>query len=401
MTVAIERDPIYRRRRFQSEIIELCVRWYLTYRLSYRDLVEMLAERGVVVSHTTIYRWVQRYVPEFDRRWSRYARPVHPSWRVDETAISVRGGDCYLYRAVDKFGKTVDSLLSADRSVSAARAFFCRALKTHYPRRPQKLNLDGNAASHRALRELGQENPDWQTVVIRSRRYLNNIVEQDHRAIKRRCAPMLALKSFRTAAVTLSGIELVHRIKKGQFSVDSGAARGLSSLKHLWTRALKRPGARAPARSDEAQPPMQQNSPDRLRTEHDVRDLKPVRFARKVTVGRGLYLLVTSKGGRCWHYRFFFEGKRKKLSLGTHPEISLECAKARHQYARNVLAQGLDPCEMKATLGKNAFFLRMHEWQIAQNLGWDSVIGMVKPPRQGASGLPATDCKHASRCHGM
>lgn len=129
MTVAIVRDPIYRGRRFQSEIIELCVRWYLTYRLSYRDLVEMLAERGVVVSHTTIYRWVQQYVPEFERRWSRYAKPVHPSWRVDETAISVRGGQRYLYRAVDKFGKTVDSLLCADRSVSAARAFFCKALK--------------------------------------------------------------------------------------------------------------------------------------------------------------------------------------------------------------------------------------------------------------------------------
>src|SRR6202790_2042691 len=87
MTVAIERDPIYRGRRFQSEIIELCVRWYLTYRLSYRDLVEMLAERGVIVSHTSIYRWVQQYVPEFERRWSRYAMAVHPSWRVDETAI--------------------------------------------------------------------------------------------------------------------------------------------------------------------------------------------------------------------------------------------------------------------------------------------------------------------------
>jgi transposase-like protein len=117
MTVAIVRDPIYRGRRFQSEIIELCVRWYLTYRLSYRDLVEMLAERGAIVSHTTIYRWVQQYVPEFDRRWSRYAKAVHPSWRVDETAISVRGGHRYLYRAVDKFGKTVDSLLCADRSV--------------------------------------------------------------------------------------------------------------------------------------------------------------------------------------------------------------------------------------------------------------------------------------------
>jgi hypothetical protein len=93
MTVAIVRDPIYRGRRFQPEIIELCVRWYLTYRLSYRDLVEMLAERGVTVSHTTIYRWVQQYVPEFERRWSRYAKPVHPSWRVDETAISVRAAN--------------------------------------------------------------------------------------------------------------------------------------------------------------------------------------------------------------------------------------------------------------------------------------------------------------------
>jgi transposase-like protein len=162
-----------------------------------------LAERGVTVSHTTIYRWVQQYVPEFERRWSRYAKPVHPSWRVDETAILVRGGQRYLYRAVDKFGKTVDSLLCADRSVSAARAFFCKALKTHHPRRPRKLNLDGNAASHRALRLLRKENPELQSVVIRSCRYLNNIVEQDHRAIKRRCAPMLALKSFRTAAVTL------------------------------------------------------------------------------------------------------------------------------------------------------------------------------------------------------
>jgi transposase-like protein len=92
MTKPIARDPIYRGRRFQSEIIELCVRWYLTYRLSYRDLVAMMAERGVRVSHTTIFRWVQQYVPEFDRRWSRYATPVHSSWRMDETAISVRGG---------------------------------------------------------------------------------------------------------------------------------------------------------------------------------------------------------------------------------------------------------------------------------------------------------------------
>src|ERR1700677_328802 len=275
MSKTVARDPIYRRRRFQSETIELCVRWYLTYRLSYRDLVEMMAERGVTVSHSTILRWVHRYVPEFEKRWGRYARRVHSSWRMDETAVSVRGGAHYLYRAVDKYGKTVDSLLCADRSESAARAFFSKALKTHHPRRPRKLNLDGNAATHRALRVLRQEDPKWRSVVIRSRRYLNNIVEQDHRPIKRRCAPMLALKSFRTAAVTLAGVELAHRIRKGQFSLRAGAATGLSSFKHLWARALKRRGARAQARSDEAQPPTQQNSPVRLRTEHDVRDIKP------------------------------------------------------------------------------------------------------------------------------
>ena len=130
--------------------------------LSYRDLVEMMAERGVTVSHSTILRWVQRYVPEFEQRWGRYARPVHSSWRMDETAVSVRGGAHYLYRAVDKHGKTVDSLLCTDRSESAARAFFNKALKTHQPRWPRKLNLDGNAASHRALRLLRQENPRWQ-----------------------------------------------------------------------------------------------------------------------------------------------------------------------------------------------------------------------------------------------
>jgi transposase-like protein len=176
MTIAIARDPIYRRRRFQPEIIELCVRWYLTYRLSYRDLVEMLAERDIVVSHSTILRWVQRYVPEFEKRWSRFARRVNSSWRMDETAVSVRGGAHYLYRAVDKHGKTVDSLLCTDRSESAARAFFNKAIETHQPRRPRKVNLDGNAATHRALRLLRQEDPDWRSVVVRSRRYLNNIV---------------------------------------------------------------------------------------------------------------------------------------------------------------------------------------------------------------------------------
>lgn len=162
------RDPIYRCRCFESETIELCVRRYLTYRLSYCDLAAMMAERGVAVSHTTIMGWVLRYVPEFEKRRARYARPVHSSWRMDETAVSVRGG-------------------------------------RHY---------------------------------VRTCRYLNNIVEQDHRAIKRRCASMLSLKSFRTAAVTLSGIELAHRVRKRQFSFGRGRPRKFSSLKELCARAL-------------------------------------------------------------------------------------------------------------------------------------------------------------------
>jgi transposase-like protein len=251
VTRAIARDPIYRRRRFRPETIELCVRWYLTYRLSYRDLVEMMAERGIILSHSTILRWVQRYVPEFEQRWGRYARRVHSSWRMDETAVPVRGGAHYLYRAVDKYGKTVDSLLCVDRSESAARAFFNKALKAHQNRRPRKVNLDGNAASHRALRLLRQENLEWRSVVVRSSRYLNNIVEQDHRAIKRRCAPMLALKTFRTAAVTLAGVELAHRIRKRQFSFGRSGPRRFSSLKSLWARALARhepePDRRKPA----------------------------------------------------------------------------------------------------------------------------------------------------------
>ena len=238
MTQAVARDPIYRRRRFPAEDIERCVRWYITYRLSYRDLVEMMAERGVAISHTTILRWVLRYIPEYERRWARHARRVNGSWRVDETAVSVRGGRHYLYRAVDRHGKSVESLLCAERDMKAAQAFFRKAVATHHLRWPRTVNLDGNTASHRALRLLGHEDPRWRTVVVRSRRYLNNIVEQDHRAIKRRCAAMLGLKSFQTAAVTLAGIELAHRIHKSQFSIRRSCSAGRQSLRQLWARAL-------------------------------------------------------------------------------------------------------------------------------------------------------------------
>jgi transposase-like protein len=157
---------------------------------------------------------------------------------MDETAVSVRGGLHYLYRAVDKHGKSVGSLLRADRGMDAARQFFCNAVATNHLHWPTTVNLDGNAASHRALRLLSNENSNWKRVVVRCCRYLNNIVEQDHRAIKRRCASMLGLKSFGTAAITFAGIELANRIRKGQFSFGRGGRRVSWSLKQLWDRAL-------------------------------------------------------------------------------------------------------------------------------------------------------------------
>jgi transposase-like protein len=193
MTRRIERDPIYRCRRFSAETIELCVRWYITYRLSYRNLAAMMAERDVIVSHTTIMRWVLRYVPEYERRWARFARPPGSSWRMDETAVPVRGGRHYLFRAVDKSGKSVGSLLCNDRNMESAQAFFRSVVAHGRVPWPDKINIDGNKATLRGLRLLGEEDHRWRQVEVRTRRYLNNVVEQDHRAIKQRCASMLGL----------------------------------------------------------------------------------------------------------------------------------------------------------------------------------------------------------------
>ena len=124
---------LFKGRHFDHEIIVFCVRWYLTFKLSSRDLVQMMAERGIVLAHTTILRWVQRYVPDFEKRWNHYARPVGDSWRVDETYIKVRGQWVYLYRAVDKEGRTADFLLSKRRDVAAAKLFFSRAKRHTEP----------------------------------------------------------------------------------------------------------------------------------------------------------------------------------------------------------------------------------------------------------------------------
>jgi transposase-like protein len=143
---------VFKGRHFDGQIIILCVTWYTSFKLSLRDLVIMMADRGILVTHTTILRWVQRYLPEFEKRWRRYARPVGGSWRMDETYIKVHGQWVYLYRAVDKAGQTVDFFLSRSRDVNAAKSFLRSAMKN--TRVPTKITLDAYAASHRAVREM-------------------------------------------------------------------------------------------------------------------------------------------------------------------------------------------------------------------------------------------------------
>src|ERR1700722_5863543 len=211
-------DGLFKGRHFDQEIIVLCVHWYLRYKLSFRDLAEMMAKRGLSLAHTTIMRWIARYVPEFEKRWNRFARRAGASWRVDETYVKIKGRWTYLYRAVDKQGKTVDFLLRAKRDVAAAKAFFRRAFKSQ-GRLPRAITLDGYQASHRAARELLREHRHGKRTELRSSKYLNNLIEQDHRSVKLRLGPMLGFKRFRNASITISGIELMHRIRKGQFNL--------------------------------------------------------------------------------------------------------------------------------------------------------------------------------------
>jgi transposase-like protein len=349
MPQAASRDPIYRRRRYSPELIEQCVRWYLTYRLSYRDLRAMMAEREVTVSHTTIMRWVRHYVPEYERRWTRFSKPTHSSWRMDETSVSVGGRWKYLYRAVDRYGKSVHSLLREDRTIGSAQEFFRQAVKVKGSPWPEKINLDGNAASHLGLRLLGEEDSRWRSVTVRARRYLNNLIEQDHRAIKQRSRSMLGLKYFDTAAVTLAGIELAHRIRKRQFTLAYEREGRLLSLKDLWDQALSGKGF---SDSFEDSPPLlmhqiSRRSPPRRRAR---RRNGLVRYRRKVSFGQSLYLQVSPNGRRYWHYRYRFGGREKQLSLGRFPYVPVESAWARRHAARHFLEAGVDPAGQKEAL---------------------------------------------------
>ena len=204
-------------RHFNKQIILTCIRWYLAYPLSYRNIEEMMQERGITIDHATINRWVLKYSPLLEAKARKHSKPVVGSWRFDETYIKVKGKWKYLYRAVDKNGHTIDFLLTAKRDKDAARRFLSKAIKSFGI--PERINIDKSGANKAAI--VSHNEVNGSNIVIRQNKYLNNIVEQDHRAIKRITKPMMGFKSFYSAAKTIAGIEVVHMIRKGQMAQNS------------------------------------------------------------------------------------------------------------------------------------------------------------------------------------
>ncbi|MCR8861003.1 MULTISPECIES: IS6 family transposase [Bacillus] len=202
-------------KHYEPEIILLAVRWYLRYSLSYRDLVEMMEERGLSISHTTIMRWIHRYGSDLDKRVRRHLKKTNNFWRVDETYIKVKGKWMYLYRAVDSGGNTVDFYLSKNRKAKSAKRFFKKALASCHTSKPRVLTVDKNPAYPKAVKQSQKAGDLPAGIKFRQMKYLNNIVEQDHRFIKKRVRYMLGFQSFHTATKTLAGIEAMHMIRKG------------------------------------------------------------------------------------------------------------------------------------------------------------------------------------------
>jgi putative transposase len=200
--------------QFEREIILWGVRWYVAYPISYRQLEEMMSERGVAVDHATLNRWVIKYAPEFEKAFRRQQRPVGRSWRMDETYVKIKGKWAYLYRAVDKEGQTVDFLLTPTRDRDAAEAFLRKAIRKQ--RIPEKITIDQSGSNTAAITHYNKIHKT--SIAIRQCKYLNNIVEQDHRAVKRKVRPMLGFKSFWAARCTIAGIEVMHAIRKGQLA---------------------------------------------------------------------------------------------------------------------------------------------------------------------------------------
>ena len=216
---------------FPQDIMLMGVRWYIAYPLSTRHVEELMRERGVRVDHSTINRWVVKYSPLLEEAFHRRKRPVRVSWRMDETYIKVKGEWRYRYRAVDKHGQTIDLLLTEQRDEQAAKRFLTKTIRRHGV--PEKITIDGSAANEAAIKSYNEEYGT--TIEIRQTKYLNNMVEQDHRGVKRITRPMLGFKSFDAAQSTLVGIELMHMLHKRQ--LEDGVEQGLTAAEQFYTLA--------------------------------------------------------------------------------------------------------------------------------------------------------------------
>jgi putative transposase len=210
---------------YPKAVILHAVFFYVRYAVSYRDLEEILAERGVFVDHATLNRWVVKFSPLIAANAQAKKRPTAISWRIDETYIKVRGRWTYLYRAVDRDGQTLDFMLSERRDTASARRFFKRAIGTNGV--PDRVVIDKSGANFAGLQAVNvilKFTRAGRTVEVLQVKYLNNILEQDHRFIKRITAPMLGFKAFYSAAATIAGIETAHMIRKGQFGANGRSA---------------------------------------------------------------------------------------------------------------------------------------------------------------------------------
>jgi transposase-like protein len=214
-------------RHYAPDVILLCVRWYCRFQLSYRDIEEIMHERGLDVDHSTVFRWVQRCAPEINKRVRAHLKMSGTSYRVDETYIKV-GMTCkYLYRAVDKSGQTIEFMLSAKRDVSAAKRFFKKMMRAEHRRLPFSISVDKNAAYPEAFSASQAERFVPKDCKLRRVKYLNNVIEQDHRFIKKKVGASQCFKSFHTAERTLAGIESINMIRKDQVKRLAGTyARG-------------------------------------------------------------------------------------------------------------------------------------------------------------------------------
>jgi len=213
--MAASRPDLFRGRHFRDDIIVLCVRWYLRYPLSYRDLEEMMAERGLTIDHSTIARWVLRYGPVLNQRIRSEMRRPNRSWRVDETYIRVGGAWTYLYRAIDSAGNTIDFLLSPYRDLIAAKSFLQLAIAQAGRIRPRVINVDGHPA-YPAVAELKRSCDLGPSCQCRCSPYMNNIVEQDHRFVKKRVVASQWFQSVDGALSTIVGYEAMNIVRKGQ-----------------------------------------------------------------------------------------------------------------------------------------------------------------------------------------